>query len=116
MKPKRKYVENYEEEVDYATPFEEPIEYKKEMMKIATTEIEQPIITTEKDPSAYVEEPKYFIGAILMCDAGLTYAVIDTFTNSCVVEPIDNDGCFACEVMSFKAMEQEGWKIIGRQI
>ncbi len=112
MTSKRKFVKGYHEEVDYATP----IEVAEEVVEVVAPVIKQPVIPTEKDHSANVEEPKYFIGAILMCDAGLTYAVIDTFRNSCVVEPIDNEGCFACEVMSFKAMELEGWKIIGRQI
>ena len=105
-KPFKKKIKKYDEDEDYGTPIPE----------IATVVpvIEHPFETIEEDHR--VEETKYFIGAILMCDAGLTYAVIDTFTNSCVVEPIDNEGCFASEVMSFKAMESEGWKIIGRQI
>lgn len=70
----------------------------------------------EEETKPVNTDVKYFIGAILLCDAGLTYAVIDTFKNSCVVEPINNEGCFASEIMSFRAMEQEGWKIIGKQL
>lgn len=103
---KKKFKKVYEEDEDYPTPDEVEVD--------VLPVVEIPVMADKIDP--YVEEPKYFIGAILMCDAGLTYAVIDTFTNSCVVEPIDNEGCFASEVMSFKAMELEGWKIIGRQI
>jgi hypothetical protein len=107
LKKKFKRVRDEDEEViTNPTPMEE----------IVAPVIEQPVPSEKIDPSACVEQPKYFIGAILMCDAGCTYAVIDTFSNSCVVEPIDNEGCFASEVMSFKAMEEEGWKIIGKQI
>lgn len=107
FKIKKKIKRDWDEEEVVNNPVEEVVE-------VVSPIAEQPTPSEDKDP--YVEEPKYFIGAILMCDAGLTYAIIDTFKNSCVVEPIDNEGCFASEIMSFRAMEQEGWKIIGRQI
>lgn len=103
---KKKFKKVYGEDEDYGTPVPE--------IEAIAPVVEETNPVKEEIPS--IEKPKYFIGAILICDAGLTYAVIDTFTNSCVVEPIHNEGCFASEVMSFKAMEKEGWKIIGRQI
>jgi len=104
---KKKFKKDYGEdvEIDYPTP-------PSEVVEVVEPTNEQ--VEAVNEPTT--EKTKYFIGAILMCDAGCTYAVIDTFTNSCVVEPIDNEGCFASEIMSFKAMETEGWKIIGRQI
>ena len=102
---KKKMRKDWDEEEVTSTPIIEEVIYSQNI---------QPTPSNEIDP--FIEQPKYFIGAILMCDAGLTYAVIETFTNSCVVEPIDNDDCFASEVMSFKAMKKEGWRIIGQQI
>jgi hypothetical protein len=106
---KRKKGSRYEDEYEFAdiTAGEYIPEIKPVIEKTMTSEtVDLPL----------EQSLKYFMGAIVMCDANLTYVVIDTFKNSCVVEPIENNGCFASEIMSFKAMEEEGWKVIGKQI
>ena len=52
-------------------------------------------------------------GMFLIDDVNITYMCVEVFKNSAVVQNlshIPND--FACEIMTFKAMENEGWKIL----
>jgi hypothetical protein len=53
------------------------------------------------------------VSQIYKDDCDELYHVIDVFSNSCVVEPLVNTGCFCSEIMSFKAMSDEGWQLIG---
>ena len=50
-------------------------------------------------------------GMILIDDVDITYKVIEVFKNSCVVCPLKNSGNLACEIMTFDAMDEEGWII-----
>lgn len=53
------------------------------------------------------------IGTILYDDTKLLYKVIDVFPNSCVVENIhDMSGNYSCEIISFRAIESEGWVVV----
>ena len=48
-------------------------------------------------------------GSILIDDCRLLYKVIGVEKNYVVVEPIDNDSNLSCEIMTYQAMENEGW-------
>lgn len=76
---------------------------------------------TIDEPDAPIEAPigNYalpVIGEIYVDDVEQLYKVIDVFTNSCVVEPVINKSCFACEIMSFVSMKEEGWKVIAKSV
>lgn len=52
-------------------------------------------------------------GMYLIDDCNLTYKVIEVFTNSAIVLAVSKiEGNFACEIMTFEAMENENWKIL----
>lgn len=52
-------------------------------------------------------------GMFLIDDVGITYEVIEVFKNSAVVIPTRAiAGDLSCEVMTFKAMENEKWQIL----
>lgn len=50
-------------------------------------------------------------GHILIDDCQLAYRVLEVLSNTAIVEPIKNNQAIACEVMSFAAMNAEGWII-----
>lgn len=54
---------------------------------------------------------KIKIGTILVDDENLVYEVVDVFSNSCVCAPIPNKANLSCDVMTYEAIEKEGWKI-----
>lgn len=54
---------------------------------------------------------KVKVGHILIDDVEIVYKVLEVFKNCIIVSPIRNTRDFACEVMSFEAMENEGWII-----
>ncbi len=54
---------------------------------------------------------KIKVGHILIDDVEAVYKVLEVFTNSVVVAPIRNHHDLACEIMSYEAMENEGWII-----
>lgn len=54
---------------------------------------------------------KIKVGHILIDDVECVYKVLEVFTNSVVVSPIRNTENLACEIMSYEAMENEGWII-----
>lgn len=58
---------------------------------------------------------KIKIGGLLIDDVNILYRVLEVFKNSAIVEPFPNKGDFSAEVMSFEAMEHEGWKVVDRK-
>ena len=50
-------------------------------------------------------------GNTLTDDVGQIYLVLEVFNNSIVVAPIKNWQNLSCEIMSYNAMENEGWTI-----
>jgi len=54
-------------------------------------------------------------GQILIDDCGLAYEVVEVFKKSAVVSSLkDASENYSCEIMTFKAMENEGWYIANR--
>lgn len=59
---------------------------------------------------------KLKIGIVLVDDVGQLYQVAELFKNTCVVVQYPNESDFAAEIMTYKSMEHEGWKIINESI
>lgn len=56
---------------------------------------------------------KLMEGMFLIDDVEITYKVIKVFTNSAIVLPLRNiNNDIGCEIMTFQAMENEGWQIL----
>lgn len=52
-------------------------------------------------------------GMFLIDDVQITYKCIEVFTNSAVVQNLSHiPQDMACEIMTFAAMENEGWQIL----
>lgn len=54
---------------------------------------------------------KIKVGNILIDDVEHAYKVLEVFKNSIVVSPIRNTESFACEIMSYDAIDKEKWVI-----
>lgn len=51
-------------------------------------------------------------GYVLVDDMGESYLVLEVFKNSVVVSPLENWQNLSCEIMSYTAMNNEGWVAI----
>lgn len=58
---------------------------------------------------------KIQVGNILIDDINEKYLVIEVFSNSVAVSPLDNWKNLSCEIMSYTAMDNEGWAIYGQK-
>lgn len=56
------------------------------------------------------------VGTILIDDCKHLYEVVEVFKNTCVVCSYPNDGDFASEIMTYRAMENEGWKVVNSSL
>lgn len=54
---------------------------------------------------------KIKVGRTVLDDMNLLYRVVEVFKLSCVLEPLPNDASLSCEIMTFEAMEREGWSV-----
>lgn len=63
-----------------------------------------------------MEKKTLKLGIVLVDDVGQLYQVVELFTNSCVVVQYPNESDFAAEIMTYKAMTNEGWKIVNDSI
>lgn len=61
-----------------------------------------------------MEDEELKCGMRLIDDVGYIYKVLSLLGNCAVVEPFPNPQCMACEIMSFKAMDKEGWEILSQ--
>lgn len=52
------------------------------------------------------------VGTVLVDDVRQLYEVIEKMTNCVILAPYPNEGDFACEIMTYSAMESEGWKVV----
>ena len=59
-----------------------------------------------------MNKPK--INELYVDDMEEMYVVREVFTQSCIVCPLANKECLACEIMEFASLETEGWKSIGQ--
>lgn len=48
-------------------------------------------------------------GELLIDEIGLVYKLLEVASNYVVAEPYPNPQCLGCDVMSYAAMEEEGW-------
>jgi hypothetical protein len=55
---------------------------------------------------------KIKVGTVLIDDVRQLYEVAELWKNTCAVISYPNDGDFACEIMTYKGMENEGWQIV----
>lgn len=63
-----------------------------------------------------MEKKNLKVGMVLMDDVRQLYEVVELFANSCVVAPYPNESDFACEIMTYKAMTNEGWKPVNSNL
>ena len=54
-------------------------------------------------------EKYYKPGHVIIDDVGLVYEAVEVFKNSIAVVTKNNHRDLACEIMTFKAMENEVW-------
>lgn len=59
---------------------------------------------------------KLKIGCVLIDDVKQLYQVAELFKNTCIVVPYPNESDFACEIMTYQAMEHEGWSVVNDAI
>lgn len=59
-----------------------------------------------------MENKKLKIGQVLVDDVRQLYQIAELWNNTCALVPYPNEGDFACEIMTYKGMENEGWKIV----
>lgn len=52
------------------------------------------------------------VGDYLIDDVDAAYKVLEVFSNSIIVSPVNNIQNLSCEIMSFESMENEGWTVL----
>ena len=57
---------------------------------------------------------KIKIGHILIDDVEQVYKVLEVLNNCVIVSPIRNTENLSCEIMSYEAMDNEGWIIANK--
>lgn len=53
-------------------------------------------------------------GIILIDDCDLLYQVVEKMANCVIVQEFPNKGDLGCEVMTYKAMENEKWSVVNQ--
>lgn len=56
------------------------------------------------------------VGVILVDDCELLYQVVEKLPNCCIVQNFPNKGDMGCEVMTYRAMENEQWTVVNQSL